>query len=289
MPHALLQRRERVRLVGMSLTMGPGPLARTNRGRFNADLSAAPAHLLYLHDVPQRVRGVLAGETVVDTERAVLLHETGLLPQWYVPREDVRSELLTASDTRTHCPFKGDAEYWTVTVGDRAVPDAVWGYPDPVAAVPELAGLVAFYFDRLDAWYEEDELVFGPHPRDPFHRVDTKRTSRRVTVRAGGVVVADTDRAVALYETGLGVRWYLPGEAVDPVLLAPSETRTECPYKGIASYAHLTVGGTRYPDALWSYRTALPEAQQVTGFWSFDETSDGIEIEVGRQVPRRRR
>ena len=190
----------------MSLTMGPGPLAHANRGRFNTDLSAAPAHLLYLHEVPQRVRGVVAGEVVVDTERAVLLHESGLLPQWYVPREDVRTDLLTPTSTSTHCPFKGDASYWTLTVGDRVVQDAVWAYPEPVDAVPELAGLVAFWFDRVDAWYEEDELVFGGHPRDPFHRVDTRRSSRRVTVTVGGRELVSTDRAVGLYETGLPTR-----------------------------------------------------------------------------------
>ncbi|KQS60680.1 hypothetical protein ASG36_07280 [Geodermatophilus sp. Leaf369] len=265
----------------MSLTTGPGPLAHANRGRFNVDLSAAPAHLLYLHAVPQRVRGVLAGQTVVDTERAVLLHESALLPQWYVPREDVRFDLLTPTATSTHCPFKGDAVYWSLTVGDRVVEDAVWGYPEPLDAVPELAGLVAFYFGKLDAWYEEDELVFGGHPRDPFHRVDTRRSSRPVTVTVGGTVVARTDRAVALYETGLPTRWYLPREAVDPAALTASDTRSECPYKGVASYAHLTVDGTRREDLLWSYVAAFPEAQGAAGYWGVDDSAEDVEVLVG--------
>lgn len=126
----------------MSLTVGPGPLAHANRSRFKTDLSAAPAHLLYLHDVDRRVRGVFAGQTVVDTRRAVLLHESALLPQWYVPRADVRFDLLTPTATSTHCPFKGDASYWALTVGERTVDAAVWGSAEPVDAVPELAGLV---------------------------------------------------------------------------------------------------------------------------------------------------
>lgn len=265
----------------MSLTMGPGPLAHANRGRFNTDLSAAPAHLLYLHGVPQRIRGVVAAQTVVDTERAVLLHESALLPQWYVPREDVRMDLLTPSGTSTHCPFKGDAVYWSITVGERVVADAVWGYPEPVDAVGELAGLVAFSFDRVDAWYEEDELVFGSHPRDPFHRVDTRRSSRPVTVTVGGTVLAETDRSVALYETGLPTRWYLPREAVDPAVLETSDTRTECPYKGVASYAHVTVDGARHADLLWSYVGAFPDAQAVAGYWCVDDSDDDVEVRVG--------
>ncbi len=265
----------------MSLTMGPGPLAHANRGRFNTDLSAAPAHLLYLHGVPQRIRGVVAGEVVVDTERAVLLHESALLPQWYVPREDVRTDLLTPTATSTHCPFKGDAAYWTLTVGDRVVEDAVWAYPEPVDAVPELAGLMAFFFDRVDAWYEEDELVFGSHPRDPFHRVDTRRSSRQVTVTVGGTELVTTDRAVALYETGLPTRWYLPREAVDPALLIASNRRSECPYKGVASYAHVTVDGERREDLLWSYVAAFPEASAVAGYWSVDDSADDVEVRVG--------
>lgn len=265
----------------MSLTMGIGPLAAANRNRLNADLSAAPAHLLYSHEAGKRVRGVVNGETVLDTERAVLLHETGLMPQWYVPRDDVRTDLLTPTATTTHCPFKGDASYWTLTVGDRIETDAVWSYADPLPAVPELAGLMAFYFDRFDAWLEEDEQVLG-HPRDPFHRVDTRRSSRRITVRVGGAVVAETDRAVALFETGLPVRWYLPREVFDVAQLSDSDTRTVCPYKGVATYQHLTVAGQRHEDLLWSYIPGLPEAQQVSGFISVDDSADGVTVEVQR-------
>lgn len=265
----------------MSLTMGPGPLAHANRGRFNTDLSGAPAHLLYLHEVPQRIRGVVAGETVVDTERAMMLHESGLLPQWYVPREDVRADLLTPTDTTTHCPFKGDASYWSITVGDRTVTDAVWAYPEPVAEMPELAGLMAIYFGKVDAWYEEDELIFGPHPRDPFHRVDTRRSSRPVTVTVGGTVLAETDRAIALYETGLPTRWYLPRESVDPSLLAPSDTRTECPYKGVGSYVHVTVDGARREDLLWSYVAGFLDSMPVVGYWGVDDSADDVEVRVG--------
>jgi len=262
---------------GMSLTMGTGPLAFANRERFNTDLSDAPKHLLYLHDVDKRIRGVLAGQTVVDTRNGKLLHESAMLPQWYLPLTDIRSDLLVESDSITHCPFKGDASYYSLRVDDRLVEDAIWTYRTPLPEASWLDGLAGFYFDRLDSWYQEDDEVFG-HPRDPFHRVDTHRTSRHVSVRAGAETVADTRRAIALFETGLEVRYYLPAEDVATELLAPSETSSLCPYKGTAGYRSLTVGAQTVVDAARSYAVPFAEASEIAGYVSFD--GSGIEVLV---------
>jgi uncharacterized protein (DUF427 family) len=262
----------------MSLTLGNGPLAKPTRGSLNFDLAgAAPAHVLYLHEVPQRVRGRFAGETVVDTRRAMLLHETGLLPQWYVPLADVRQDLIERTDRTTHCPFKGDASYWTLRVGDRAAENAIWGYEHPKPDCPPLTGLVAFYFDRLDAWFEEDEPVSG-HPRDPFHRVDARRTSRHVVVRAGGKVVAESRRPVALFETGLPTRYYLPTADVRLAALRSSTTTSVCPYKGVATYHDVHAGDAVYRDAVFSYHEPLAEALPVAGLVSF--LGRGVEVTV---------
>ncbi len=259
----------------MSLTLGTGPLAFANREHFNTDLSGAPKHLLYLHDVEKRIRGVLAGETVVDTCHGTMLHESGMLPQWYLPLDDIRADLLVESSTSTHCPFKGDASYYSVQVGDRLVEDAIWTYRAPNPESAWLEGLAGFYFDRLDAWFEEDDEVFG-HPRDPFHRVDTHRTSRHVVVRAGAETVADTRRAIALFETGLEVRYYLPAEDVATDLLAPSQTSSICPYKGTAGYRSLTVGAQAAVDAAWSYAVPFAEASEIAGYLSFDGTGIAV-------------
>jgi len=261
----------------MSLTMGTGPLAFANRERFNTDLSDAPKHLLYLHDVQPRIRGVLAGESVVDTRHGKLLHESAMLPQWYLPLADIRDDLLVESSTTTHCPFKGDASYYSLQVGDRHVEDAIWTYRDPLPEAAWLEGLAGFYFDRLDTWYQEDDEVFG-HPRDPFHRVDTHHTSRHVVVRAGGQTVADSTDTIALFETGLGVRYYLPEADVRIELLGPSETTSVCPYKGTAGYRSLTVGAQTIADAAWFYAVPFAEAAEVAGYLSFDGT--GIDLEV---------
>ncbi|HZD66833.1 MAG TPA: DUF427 domain-containing protein, partial [Acidimicrobiales bacterium] len=203
----------------MSLTLGSiAPLGRPTGGALNIALPHRPRHLLYLHAHLPRVRGQLGGATVVDTTDARLLHETGLLPRWYVPRSDVADDLLEASGTTTHCPFKGDARYWHLRIGERLVEDAFWEYPDPLADAPPLAGLVSPDTAKFDRWLEEDEEVLG-HLRDPFHRVDARRSSRRVTVRAEGEILAQSDRPVAVCETGLPIRWYLPLDDLRPEVL----------------------------------------------------------------------
>lgn len=206
-----------------------------------------------------------------------MLHETALLPRWYFPKEAAAGGVLEPSDTRTHCPFKGDARYWNLRVGDRLIPDAFWEYPEPLPGAPDLAGLISPYTEKFDRWFEEEEEVIG-HPRDPFHRVDARRSSAHVVVRAGGEVVAETDHPVAVYETGLPARWYVPRADVARGSLAPSETHTICPYKGVASYWHLDAGGKRFEDAVWAYDDPFLEALPAKGCVSF--MAEGIDIEV---------
>lgn len=262
----------------MSLTMGTGPLARPSEGRLNADLwSVAPAHALFLHPLRERIRGVLGGRTVVDTTGAMLLHETGLLPRWYLPLSDVVPGLLQPSPSRSTCPFKGEARYWHLAVDGRRVEDAAWSYPAPVPGCPPLDGLVSFYLERLDTWYVEEEELLG-HPRDPFHRVDARRSSRHVVVRIGGELVAETDSPIAVFETALPVRYYVPESDLRREFFAPSETVTVCPYKGVASYEHVTVAGRRYADVAWCYQEPLLEALPAAGHRSFD--GDGVEVQA---------
>lgn len=126
----------------MTLTIGTGPFGPQTAGTFNFT-RAGPAHVLYFEDSPRRVRAELNGETVADSQRVRLLHETGLLPVYYFPRDDVRMEFLVPSDHTTHCPFKGDASYFSVKVGDRVAENAVWYYPEPIESCPPIAGYVA--------------------------------------------------------------------------------------------------------------------------------------------------
>ncbi|MBN1238143.1 MAG: DUF427 domain-containing protein [Gammaproteobacteria bacterium] len=257
----------------MSLTLPHGPLSKQPaRANYRID---GPGHRLFFESFPRRVRATFAGETVLDTRRGSLLHETGLLPQLYVPQQDVRTDLLTGTDTHTRCPFKGDASYWSVCVGARSADDAAWAYADPLDGVEWLRGHVAFYWGAMDAWYDEDEQVHA-HLRDPYHRVDVRDSSSRVRVSAFGELIADTRRPKVLSETGLPNRLYIPPEDVRQQYLEASAKRTACPYKGAAAYRTIRVGDKRLEDAAWVYDEPLENALKVRGHLCF--LAEGVDV-----------
>lgn len=96
----------------------------------------------------RHVRVVVGGEVVAESRRPVVLTETGLGPRYYLPRADVRMDLLTPTDTVSHCPYKGSASYWTVNVGDLELTDVVWGYETPLREALRVAGLVCFWPEK---------------------------------------------------------------------------------------------------------------------------------------------
>jgi uncharacterized protein (DUF427 family) len=265
----------------MALMAGSGPFGRTPAGTFNFTVDA-PAHQLYLEPTPRRLRVVTGERVIADTTDAMVLHETGLMPVYYVPLADVRQDVLEATNHHTHCPFKGDASYWSVRVGDEVRENAVWTYPEPLDGAPPLAGLVAFYPDAVDAWYEESEQLTA-HPRDPYHRVDVVPSDRHVTVRVGDRVVAESRRPTMVFETSLPARTYLPADDVDLDQLEPSDTRSVCPYKGRTTryFSIRTDDGLR-EDAVWVYDEPLPEAAGLAGLLAFDDDQVTIDVEVDR-------
>lgn len=228
----------------------------------------------------RRVRVFFGGQAVADSSATIYLFEAGHLPVYYFPRADVRFDLLEPTAKHTHCPWKGDASYYDVVVGDRRADNAVWAYPAPIDSVPELKDYVAFYWDKADAWYEEDDQVFK-HARDPYHRVDVLNSSRHVEVRVNGVLVADTRRPRLLFETGLPVRYYIPKLDVRLDLLEPTATRSRCPYKGEAVYWSVRAGDEVRADIAWSYPAPIPEAPKIENLVAFynekaDITVDGV-------------
>ena len=265
----------------MSLTVGSGPFGRAPGGVFNFE---PPEGVLYFEDSPRWVRAVFNGETIVDSRCAKLLHESGHLPVYYFPEADVRMDLLEQTDRSTHCPLKGDAAYWSVRVGDRVAENAAWSYPEPIAGAPPLAGLLAFYWRALDAWFEEDEEVFV-HPRDPYHRVDVLGTSRQVRIAVHGGTVAESGRALVLFETGLPPRYYLPPEDVRADVLVPSETTTRCPYKGVASYWSVEAGGTLEDDLVWSYQEPVRQVAELAGRLCF--FNERVDLELDGELQER--
>lgn len=252
----------------MALTVGDGPFGTSPAGRFNFDADA-PERVLFVDPSPRRVRAVIAGVDVARSTRTVLLHETGLLPVVYFPLEDVRTDLLVETEKRTTCPFKGEARYYAFDHDGESRSDVAWSYPEPLEGAPDLSGHLAFYWSRVDEWWEEAERV-TVHPRDPYHRCDVIDTDRHVVVEVDGEVVAESRRATMLFETGLPPRFYLPEVDVRRELLVPSETVTECPYKGVTTrYYGVRVGETTIHDAIWVYDHPKPEVTGIAGKLAF--------------------
>lgn len=216
----------------------------------------------------RRVRVFLGGGLIADSDRVLLQMEDRHLPVYYFPVEDVRGDALERTDKRTRCDIKGEASYWTIRVGDRSAENAAWGYEDPVPQAARLAGHVAFYWDKMDAWFEEDDEVFV-HPRSPHHRVDVLHSSRHVRVEVDGETVAETRRPRLLLETGLPARYYIPKLDVRMDLLRPSETTTRCPYKGEAAYWNVAVGKRVHEDLVWSYPAPIPECPKIENHLCF--------------------
>jgi uncharacterized protein (DUF427 family) len=217
-----------------------------------------------------------AGEaTVADSRAAILIWERGrAVPVYAFPDADVRHDLLVDSANPLPDAHGGGATFRTLTAGDEPVENAAWRYADP-----DLAGYVALSWEAFDHWLEEEDEVFG-HPRDPWHRVDGRRSSRHVRVEVGGEVLADSRSPTVVFETGLPTRYYLPREDVAMDRLRASDTVTICAYKGFASY--WSVGDER--DIVWTYEEPLPDAPPIAGLVCFfnetvDITVDGAAVD----------
>jgi uncharacterized protein (DUF427 family) len=214
----------------------------------------------------KRIRAVLGGHVVADTVRPLLVWEVPYYPTYFFPRDDVRTELLAETGHTKHSPSRGDARLSTIRAGGSEAVDGALEYPD--SPIEELRGHVRLDWDAMDAWFEEDEEIFG-HPRDPRVRVDILASSRHVRVEIDGVTVADSVRPYLLFETDLPTRYYLPKTDVRLDLLEKSDTVTHCPYKGAAEYWSVRTGDQVHTDILWGYRTPFPESQKVAGLVAF--------------------
>ena len=229
---------------------------------------------LSIEPSPRRVRAFFGGVPVADSTRTLLAFEPRHMPVYWFPHKDVHADLLHGSgrDEQAH-PV---VERWTLQVGDRVAERAAWSYPDPDPERAALRDHLAFFWDKLDAWFEEDDEVFV-HPRDPYHRVDVLRSSRRVRVEVEGQVVAETVRPCLMFETGLPVRYYIPKLDARTELFEPSDKATQSPYKGVAVYWSLRVNGRLFEDLAWSYPRPIPECPKIEDLLCFwNERTDTI-------------
>ena len=182
---------------------------------------------------------------MADSRRTKLLYpDDHVIPQHVFPEHDVRLDLLPS--------------------------DAITRHDD---------GLIQIAFDAADEWLEEDEPLVG-HARDPYHRIDCRRSSRHVVVMIGAEVVADTRCPVALFETGLPPRWYIPREDIAVELTRNDGHRTTCSYKGDAT--HWDAAGEQ--AIAWSYELPLNDAMPVRSMVAFYNERTDIEVDGEREA-----
>jgi uncharacterized protein (DUF427 family) len=146
-------------------------------------------------------------------------------------------------------------------------------------AVEGLSATVRLAWDALDAWYEEDEEVFV-HPRNPYTRVDALRSTRPVRIELDGLLLAESDAPIMVFETGLPTRYYVDRSAVDFRHLRETSTTTACPYKGRTStYWSVLTGRAEYPDLAWSYDVPTRQLLPVAGLVAF--YNEKVDITLG--------
>jgi uncharacterized protein (DUF427 family) len=224
------------------------------------DSSRYPPHLSeagFMQPCPRRIRAVRGGATVLDTLRAFYVWEVPYYPAYYVPIDDVDPALLVLASTESFetGPF---------------------------------AGLAHVDWNAVDAWFEEDEEVFGGHPRSPYARVDAIRSSRQIRVEIDGVVVAESTAPALLFETGLPTRHYIQRTDIDFSVLERTERTTYCPYKGTTSdYWSARIGDVVHSDIAWSYAYPSSQVLQIAGLVAFyDEKVDTFLDGVPASRPR---
>jgi uncharacterized protein (DUF427 family) len=224
---------------------------------------------VHIELTPRRVRAYFGGQLIADSNETLLVYESKRPPAYWFPIADVRMEHLDQKDEDSAGTLR-----WSLVVNGRVAENAARAYASPAEDRVALEDHLTFYWDQMDSWFEEDEEVFV-HPRDPYSRVDTVHSSRHVRIEIGGQVVAETQRPVLLFETGLPTRYYIPKQDVRTELLVPTISVSRCPYKGTARYWSARVGDEVIEDIVWSYPAPIPECPKIENLMSFyDEHVD---------------
>ena len=244
---------------------------------------------LRYHPVTKRIRASRDGAPVLDTTDAMVVWEPRrVVPMYAVPRQDVAARLTpcrTPQPPDELPPILGpvnfgwhlqDGESFTVEVAGRSFEATAFQPTDA-----DLGDRLIFEWAPFD-WFEEDTPMTG-HPHDPFKRIDVLPSGRHVVVSLDGTTLADSTRAIALYETHIPTRWYIPRDDVRMDLLEPSESSSLCAYKGQAWYFSVRDGGKDAVDLAWTYTDPLPEVAIVKDHLCFyiersDLNVDGVDV-----------
>lgn len=269
----------------MGLSWQQGPLSLGRVGRFLVP-DPLPERLLYAEPLRRRMRVRFGGGWIADSEDVLILHEPGRYPVAYFPRDSIKADALEPDTFTSNHKDLGPTSWFIVRAGEHRKARAAWQFSGLPAHARELQGRVAFAWPAMDAFFEEDERIVG-HAADSYHRIDIRQTSRRLQVRSGDRVVADSKRPLVLFESGFAPRWYVPRADIEESQLKPVEGQTFCPYKGVASY--YDIGDAH--RAAWGYPNAWTEVARISGFVSFEPDKvavhiDGVQLrlETGQTV-----
>jgi uncharacterized protein (DUF427 family) len=225
----------------MSMVTGHGPLSGAPAGWFSP---AVPTPVVYVEPHPRRIQAIKDGQTVIDTEHALLIHRP---------------------DRPLSYAFPGDL------VADL-----------PSEIVPEATGFAQVPWDAVDIWIEEGRTLVH-YPPNPYHRVDCRTSTRRLRVEVADSRLVDTDETVIVFETALDPRLYVHPAHVRRELLRQSDTSSYCNYKGYATYWSAVVGDDEIRDVAWCYLDPPPESRPITGFFSFDAARAAVTAELPGQ------
>jgi len=222
----------------VSLVAGRGPLSKDPAGWFSPPLAD---EVVFVEPHPRRVQAIRNGQTVIDTERALLVHRRDHPLSYAFPADDV---------------------------GDL-----------PSEPEPEAPGFVRVPWDAVDTWLEEGRQLVH-YPPNPYHRVDCRPTQRGLRVSVAGATLVDTVDTVIVFETALDPRLYVDPSLVRTDLLRRTATSSYCNYKGYATYWAAVVGDTVVGDVAWSYEDPPPECLPIKGYLSFDAARTEIVAEL---------
>jgi uncharacterized protein (DUF427 family) len=222
----------------MSLVAGRGPLSKDPAGWFAPPL---PDEVVFVEPHPRRVQAIRNGQTVIDTERALLVHRRDHPLSYAFPADEVEDL--------------------------------------PSEAESQAPGYVHVPWDAVDTWLEEGRQLVH-YPPNPYHRVDCRRTHRALRVSIAGTALVDTTDTVIVFETALSPRLYVDPSLVRTDLLRRTDTTSYCNYKGYATYWTAVVGETVIEDVAWSYQDPPPECLPITGYLSFDATRAEVVAEL---------
>ncbi|PPR79135.1 MAG: hypothetical protein CFH01_00575 [Alphaproteobacteria bacterium MarineAlpha2_Bin1] len=232
---------------------------------------------IVLEKTQKWIRGIVFHEMILSSKNSFILLEDGHLPTYYFPKDDIKMNLLFKNKKTTFCPLKGEATYWDFRCKDGNISDIAWSYECPIEGQKEITGLIAFYWNKLDKWYEEAEEIFC-HPRDPYVRVDAIKSSRNVKIFLEKDLILSTNKPIILFETHKEPKYFFSINEIEANLVF-SETIFRCPYKGVSNYLSIKENNKTFKDVIMQYTEPRPEVTILKNLACF-EKNDSLSVIV---------